>query len=169
MDNIVIDLNYAKKQRESILSNEECNTNTNSQLEIFSVPMKYIIDFHLNLGFFILNLNEDFSDKYVREVLLEDLISILNKMSDISIFLDMDLISEIPKKETEVDDLEIILNSLFNHVSMLNLKKETARLKIRSRIIPLFAQLVYSSGFSLEELKEYYNKQNSEDAYELKA
>ena len=67
--------------------------------------MNFHIDLaHLALG---LNLNKDYKD-----VMLNDLIMILNRMSDIAIFLDIDLIAEI--QEIQVTVTEVILNSLFN-------------------------------------------------------
>lgn len=158
MSNMVIDLNYAKKQRESILSNDECNNNTNNQLERFVAPMSYIINLHVELGNLASNLYEDLKNKYMKEILLNDLVRILNRMSDIAIFLDIDLIStlEVNEDEIETENVDTILNALFNHVSMLIYKKEAARLKIKSRIIPLFAQLVQGLGLTLDDLKEYY-------------
>lgn len=155
MNNIVIDLNYAKNQRESILSSQKHNNNNiNNQLEIFSVPMKLIIDLYIDLAHVAVSLDEDLDNKDTRDILLGNLTMILNRMSDIAIFLNIDLIVEVEKPK--VKDLEIILNSLFNSVSMLNYKKETARSKMKNRIIPLFAELVYNLGFSLNDLKEYY-------------
>ena len=49
MNNKVIDLNFAKKLRESILSNEKDNSNINIQKEIYSMPMNLIINFHIDL------------------------------------------------------------------------------------------------------------------------
>ena len=159
MNNIVIDLNYAKNQRESILSSQKHNNNNiNNQLEIFSVPMKLIIDLYIDLAHVAVSLDEDLDNKDTRDILLGNLTMILNRMSDIAIFLNIDLIVEVEKPK--VKDLEIILNSLFNSVSMLNYKKETARSKMKNRIIPLFAELVYNLGFSLNDLKEYYFKKD---------
>ena len=76
--------------------------------------------------------------------MLNDLIMILYRMSDIAIFLDIDLIAEILVFQVTVT--EVILNSLFNNVSMLNYKKATSRTKMINRILPLFAELVYSLG-----------------------
>ena len=162
----IINLNYAKKQRESILSNKELNNNINSQLEIFSVPMRLIIDFHTDLAKIAINLDEDLNNKYIREILLSSLTNILNRMGDIAIFLDIDLISEV--KEIKVKDLEIILNLLFNNVSMLDDKKANSRVTMINNIIPLFAELVYSSGLTLKDLREYYDKQHNNNISELK-
>ncbi len=160
MNNKVIDLNFAKKLRESILSNEKDNSNINIQKEIYSMPMNLIMNFHIDLAHLALNLNKDYKD-----VMLNDLIMILNRMSDIAIFLDIDLIAEI--QEIQVTATEVILNSLFNNVSMLNYKKATSRTKMINRIIPLFAELIYSLGFDLNDLEEAYNKKTDKNILEV--
>ena len=160
MNNKVIDLNFAKKLRESILSNEKDNSNINIQKEIYSMPMNLIMNFHIDLAHLALNLNKDYKD-----VMLNDLIMILNRMSDIAIFLDIDLIAEI--QEIQVTAPEVILNSLFNNVSMLNYKKTTSRIKMINRIMPLFVELVYSLGFTTDELEEAHHKNMDNNILEL--
>lgn len=160
MNNKVIDLNFAKKLRESILSNEKDNSNINIQKEIYSMPMNLIMNFHIDLAHLALNLNKDYKD-----VMLNDLIMILNRMSDIAIFLDIDLIAEV--QEIQVTAPEVILNSLFNNVSMLNYKKTTSRIKMINRIMPLFVELVYSLGFTTDELEEAHHKNMDKNILEL--
>ena len=160
MNNKVIDLNFAKKSRESILSDTEDNNSINTQIKAYSVPMSLIMNFHIDLAHLALNLNKDYKD-----VMLNDLIMILNRMSDIAIFLDIDLIAEI--QEIQVTATEVILNSLFNNVSMLNYKKATSRTKMINRIVPLFAELVYSLGFDLNDIKEAYHQKMDKNILEV--
>ena len=160
MNNKVIDLNFAKKSRESILSDTEDNNSINTQIKAYSVPMSLIMNFHIDLAHLALNLNKDYKD-----VMLNDLIMILNRMSDIAIFLDIDLIAEI--QEIQVTAPEVILNSLFNNVSMLNYKKTTSRIKMINRIMPLFVELVYSLGFTTDELEEAHHKNMDKNILEL--
>lgn len=160
MNNKVIDLNFAKKSRESILSDTEDNNSINTQIKAYSVPMSLIMNFHIDLAHLALNLNKDYKD-----VMLNDLIMILNRMSDIAIFLDIDLIAEI--QEIQVTATEVILNSLFNNVSMLNYKKATSRTKMINRILPLFAELVYSLGFDLNDIKKAYNQKMDKNILEV--
>ena len=162
MNNKVIDLNFAKKSRESILSDTEDNNSINTQIKAYSVPMSLIMNFHIDLAHLALglNLNKDYKD-----VMLNDLIMILNRMSDIAIFLDIDLIAEV--QEVQVTAPEVILNSLFNNVSMLNYKKAISRTKMINRIIPLFAELIYSLGFDIDDIKEAYNKKMDKNILEL--
>ena len=160
MNNKVIDLNFAKKSRESILSGTEETNSINTQIKSYSVPMSLIMNFHIDLAHLALNLNKDYKD-----VMLNDLIMILNRMSDIAIFLDIDLIAEI--QEIQVTATEVILNSLFNNVSMLNYKKAISRTKMINRIIPLFAELIYSLGFDLNDLEEAYNKKTDKNILEV--
>ena len=162
MNNKVIDLNFAKKLRESILSNEKDNSNINIQKEIYSMPMNLIINFHIDLAHLALGLT---LNKDLKDVMLNDLIMILNRMSDIAIFLDIDLIAEI--QEIQVTATEVILNSLFNNVSMLNYKKTTSRIKMINRIMPLFVELVYSLGFTTDELEEAHHKNMDNNILEL--
>ena len=160
MNNKVIDLNFAKKSRESILSDTEDNNSINTQIKAYSVPMSLIMNFHIDLAHLALNLNKDLED-----VMLNDLITTLNRMSDIAIFLDIDLIAEV--QEVQVTAPEVILNSLFNNVSMLNYKKAISRTKMINRIIPLFAELIYSLGFDIDDIKEAYNKKMDKNILEL--
>ena len=162
MNNKVIDLNFAKKLRESILSNEKDNSNINIQKEIYSLPMNLIINFHIDLAHLALGLT---LNKDLKDVMLNDLIMILNRMSDIAIFLDIDLIAEV--QEIQVTAPEVILNSLFNNVSMLNYKKTTSRIKMINRIMPLFVELVYSLGFTTDELEEAHHKNMDKNILEL--
>ncbi|MFQ6871180.1 MAG: hypothetical protein ACLUL3_10420 [Romboutsia timonensis] len=162
MNNKVIDLNFAKKLRESILSNEKDNSNINIQKEIYSMPMNLIINFHIDLAHLALGLT---LNKDLKDVMLNDLIMILNRMSDIAIFLDIDLIAEV--QEIQVTAPEVILNSLFNNVSMLNYKKTTSRIKMINRIMPLFVELVYSLGFTTDELEEAHHKNMDNNILEL--
>ena len=162
MNNKVIDLNFAKKLRESILSNEKDNSNINIQKEIYSIPMNLIINFHIDLAHLALGLT---LNKDLKDVMLNDLIMILNRMSDIAIFLDIDLIAEV--QEIQVTAPEVILNSLFNNVSMLNYKKTTSRIKMINRIMPLFVELVYSLGFTTDELEEVHHKNMDKNILEL--
>ena len=162
MNNKVIDLNFAKKLRESILSNEKDNSNINIQKEIYSMPMNLIINFHIDLAHLALGLT---LNKDLKDVMLNDLIMILNRMSDIAIFLDIDLIAEV--QEIQVTAPEVILNSLFNNVSMLNYKKAISRTKMINRIIPLFAELIYSLGFDLNDIKEAYHQKMDKNILEV--
>ena len=162
MNNKVIDLNFAKKLRESILSNEKDNSNINIQKEIYSMPMNLIINFHIDLAHLALGLT---LNKDLKDVMLNDLIMILNRMSDIAIFLYIDLIAEV--QEIQVTAPEVILNSLFNNVSMLNYKKTTSRIKMINRIMPLFVELVYSLGFTTDELEEAHHKNMDNNILEL--
>lgn len=162
MNNKVIDLNFAKKLRESILSNEKDNSNINIQKEIYSMPMNLIINFHIDLAHLALGLT---LNKDLKDVMLNDLIMILNRMSDIAIFLDIDLIAEV--QEIQVTAPEVILNSLFNNVSMLNYKKTTSRIKMINRIMPLFVELVYSLGFDLNDIKEAYHQKMDKNILEV--
>ena len=162
MKNRVIDLNFAKKSRDSILSRTEETNSINTQIKSYSVPMSLIIDFHIDLAHLALGLN---LNKDLEDVMLNDLITILNRMSDIAIFLDIDLIAEV--QEVQVTATEVILNSLFNNVSMLNYKKAISRTKMINRIIPLFAELIYSLGFDLNDLEEAYNKKTDKNILEV--
>lgn len=153
MNKKIIDLNYAKNRRKSILSTEEVNSNINTQITPYNVDMSLILEFHVDLSNLALGLTSD-------DVEIDDLIMILRRINDIAEFLEIDLISEYNPEET-VKDPRLILNALFNSVSMLNYKKTVARSKIKNRIIPLFVNLVYSLGFTLEELEKTYKMQFS--------
>ena len=162
MNNKVIDLNFAKKSRELNLSDTGDNNSINTQIKAYSVPMSLIMNFHIDLAHWALGLT---LNKDLKDVMLNDLIMILNRMSDIAIFLDIDLIAEV--QEIQVTAPEVILNSLFNNVSMLNYKKTTSRIKMINRIMPLFVELVYSLGFTTDELEEAHHKNMDKNILEL--
>lgn len=162
MNNKVIDLNYCKELRKSILSQEGCNNNINTQREIYSVPMGLILDFHIDLAHLALGLR---LNKDLKDVMLNDLIMILDRMSDIAIFLDVDLITEV--QEIQVTAPEATLNALFNNVSQLNYKKGISRRKLVDRIVPLFAELVYSLGFDIDDIKKAYRSKMDKNILEL--
>lgn len=162
MNNKVIDLNFAKKSRELNLSDTGDNNSINTQIKAYSVPMSLIMNFHIDLAHLALGLT---LNKDLEDVILNDLIMILNRMSDIAIFLDIDLIAEV--QEIQVTAPEVILNSLFNNVSMLNYKKATSRTKMINRILPLFAELVYSLGFDLNDIKEAYHQKMDKNILEV--
>lgn len=162
MNNKVIDLNYCKKLRKSILSHELCNNNINTQREIYSVPMGLILDFHIDLAHLALGLR---LNKDLKDVMLNDLIMILDRMSDIAIFLDVDLITEV--REIQVTAPEAILNALFNNVSQLNYKKGISRRKLVDRIVPLFVELAYSLGFDIDDIKKAYRSKMDKNILEL--
>lgn len=162
MNNKVIDLNFDKKLRELNLSDTEDNNSINTQIKAYSVPMSLIMNFHIDLAHLALGLT---LNKDLEDVILNDLIMILNRMSDIAIFLDIDLIAKV--QEIQVTAPDVILNSLFNNVSMLNYKKATSRTKMINRIVPLFAELVYSLGFDLNDLKEAYHQKMDKNILEV--
>lgn len=157
-----INLNYCKELRKSILSHELCNNNINTQREIYSVPMGLILDFHIGLANLALGLR---LNKDLKDVMLNDLIMILDRMSDIAIFLDVDLITEV--QEIQVTAPEAILNALFNNVSQLNYKKGISRRKLVDRIVPLFVELAYSLGFDIDDIKKAYRSKMDKNILEL--
>ena len=122
MSNTIIDFSYTKKSVEQ-LNRLEVNNIT----EAYSTPISLIMDFHIDLASLALTLKLN-KDLGLNKVILNDLIMILNRMRDIAIFLDIELIVEV--QEIQVTDPELILNSMFNHVSMLNYKKATSRAKM---------------------------------------
>lgn len=147
---MILDLQYAKNLRKSILSNDKTSSNVIYQEERFNIPIGLILDLHVELA----NLYLGMQTKAAKEVTLNDLSSILNKIVDIAIFLNIDLIVEVEEVQTTAP--EVTLNALFNHVSMLSSLKHTAKNKMKSRILPLFVELVYSLGITLEELENAY-------------
>lgn len=159
MSNTIIDFSYAKKSIEQ-LNRLEVNNIT----EAYSTPISLIMDFHIDLASLALTLKLN-KDLGLNKVILSDLIMILNRMRDIAIFLDIELIVEV--QEIQVTDPELILNSMFNHVSMLNYKKATSRAKMIYRIVPLFAELVYSLRFTLDDLERAYYKNMDTNILEM--
>lgn len=150
---MICSFEYAKKARESILNNKSNENNIITQRIGYSTPMKLILDLHIDLAHLALGVNL-YKDYKKSTAILNDLSLVLNRVADIAIFLDVYLVVDI--EEIQTTDPSITLNALFNNVSMLNYKKGIARNKLVNRIVPLFVELVYSLGFSLDELEERY-------------
>ena len=150
---MICSFEYAKKARELILNNKSNENNIITQRIGYSTPMKLILDLHIDLAHLALGVNL-YKDYKKSTAILNDLSLVLNRVADIAIFLDVELIVDI--EEIQTTDPSITLNALFNNVSMLNYKKGIARNKLVNRIAPLFVELVYSLGFTLEDLEERY-------------
>lgn len=92
-----------------------------------------------------------------REKVLLELSDFLSHLSNVSNYLDIELITE--EEITQVEDLEGQFLSLTRHVYELPYLNQKFNIKYKIRtIFREYLQLVYSLGFNIEELEEGYKK-----------
>ena len=163
---MIIDFKYMQDKQKAFCKTLEYEKCIKYQEECFNVPMSLILDLHSDISSLYLSIKS----KSNKTVVLNDLKLILKRIIDISIFLNVDLVVEVEEDddETQTMEVDIILNTLFNNVSMLGYKKAIARNKLVNIILPLFAELVYSLGFTLEDLEGAYMTSKVEHMDELK-
>lgn len=149
---MIIDFKYVKKERECYLETYKKFNNINIQNDIFEIPMGHVLSMHTNLAEVI---NVWLDNGIGSQIVLEQIIFLLSRIGELAILLDIDLIREI--EEIEPVSIEVTVNKLFYRITTLESKKKAINRKtIINYIIPMFAELVYSLGFSLEELENHY-------------
>jgi len=168
MKNIVIDFKYANEEQKKLLEQLESNQGIKHPNETLSVPMWLVLALHSKLSE-VLNVSKlhKFWDKSEinRTHLIEELGDLLSHIANLSNFLELDLVTEI--SEINLTAPEIIFNQFYYRITTLNWSKRHARNTLINQIVPNFVELVYSFGFSLDELKEAYykNMQYSYDSF----
>lgn len=151
---MIINFKYVKKERECHLKTYKKFDNINIQNDRFEIPMGHILSLHTNLAEVI---NVWLDNGIGSPLVLEEITFLLCKIGELAVLLDIDLIREI--EEIQTDPIEVTVNKLFYRITTLESKKKAInRGTIINYIIPMFVELVYSLGFSLEELEEYYKR-----------
>ena len=151
---MIINFKYVKKERECHLETYKKFDNINIQNDRFKIPMGHILSLHTNLAE-IINIWLD--NGIGSQLLLEQMTFLLSRIGELAIFLDIDLIKET--EEIQTSSIEVTVNKLFYRITTLESEKKAInRGTIINYIIPMFVELVYSLGFSLEELEEHYKR-----------
>lgn len=156
----VIDLNYIKKEQEKFSNHLESVKGMNTQNNTLRVSEGQILALASEL-YEVVNETKIHKayDNYVnREKLLEELSDCLSMIGNIANSLNMDLVVEI--EVTQVKNIEKQFIGLNYDILRLNKVSKIlfARRKVEELIVPQFINIVYSLGFSLEELKGAYFK-----------
>ena len=89
-----------------------------------------------------------------RNHLLEELADLLSHIANLANFLEVDLVLDI--QEVQITAVETTFNRLFYRTTTLDWNKRQARYTLTRYILPLFVELLYSFGFSLDDLEEAY-------------
>ena len=151
---MIIDFEYAKKERQAYLRTYKEFNNINVQRDMFEVPMRHILSLHANLAEII---NAWIDNGACNQIVLEQIVLFLSKIGELSILLNLDLVKDI--EELQIEPIEVNFNKLFSKIAKLENKKKSAnKFIVINYIVPLFAELVYSLGFSLRELEEAYKE-----------
>ena len=158
MSNIV-DFKYVQEHQRKFLEHLKNIEGINYQEGIYNVPMWLVLALQSELSEI---LNETKIHKWWdkqkpnEEHLLEECSDFLAHLGNLANFLEVEMIMSIDEIQTE--ELEKQFNYLAYKITTLPWKKMFARNKLINCILPAFVQLVYSLGFTLEELKQAYLK-----------
>ncbi|MCJ8342342.1 MAG: dUTP diphosphatase [Cetobacterium sp.] len=157
---IIIDLNCIKKEQERFSKHLETTKGIINQINTMEVAERQILALISEI-YEVVNetkIHKEYDCDVDRGRVIEELSDCLSMIGNIANSLDMDLVinmetSKSKKIETQLLDLneEILMLRYTVNVS-------DARRRVKELILPQFINIVFSLGFSLEELKEAYFK-----------
>ncbi len=154
---MIIDFKYVQEMQESFCKHLEDKKGINYQKESFNVPMWLILAIHSELGE-VLNASKVHKVWNKSEIdknhLLEELADLLSHIANLANFLEVELVLDIP--EVQITAVETIFNRLFYRATTLDWNKRQARYTLTRYILPLFIELLYTFGFSLDDLERAY-------------
>ncbi|MEG0023703.1 MAG: dUTP diphosphatase [Cetobacterium sp.] len=159
---MIIDFEYALDEQKSFLEHLEVKKGMKCPKHSFNVPTWLILALLTEL-MEVANEKKCFKwwDKTPvnEKKVLTELSDLLSHIANLANILEVGLTSDIEQVQTTAVETTFI--RLAYQFTTLTYKKTFARRTLKNRIVPLFVELVYSLGFSLEELKnEYSNKMN---------
>ena len=156
----VIDLNCIKKEQERFSKHLETTKGIISQINTMEVTERQILGLASEL-YEVVNeakIHKEYDCDVNRDRVIEELSDCLSMIGNIANSLDMDLVinmetSKAKKIETQLLDLneEILMLRYTVNIS-------DARRRVKELILPQFINIVFSLGFSLEDLIEAYFK-----------
>lgn len=156
----VIDLNYVKKEQKRFSKHLETTKGIISQINTMEVTERQILGLASELYEVVneVKIHKEYDCDVNRDRVIEELSDCLSMIGNIANSLDIDLVinmetSKSKKIETQLLDLneEILMLRYTVNVSV-------ARRRVKELILPQFINIVFSLGFSLEELIEAYFK-----------
>ncbi|CEK35745.1 Uncharacterized protein conserved in bacteria,dUTPase [[Clostridium] sordellii] len=156
----VIDLNCIKKEQERFSKYLENTKGINSQINTMEVTERQILGLASEL-YEVVNeakIHKEYDCDVNRDRVIEELSDCLSMIGNIANSLDMDLVinmetSKAKKIETQFIGLNYDILRLCHEVNI-----SVARRRIKELIVPQFINIVFSLGFSLEDLIEAYFK-----------
>ena len=156
----VIDLNCIKKEQERFSKHLETTKGINNQMNTMEVTERQILGLASEL-YEVVNeakIHKEYDCDVNRDRVIEELSDCLSMIGNIANSLDIDLVinmetSKDKKIETQFIGLNYDILRLCYEVNM-----SLTRRRIKERIVPQFINIVFSLGFSLEELIEAYFK-----------
>ncbi len=154
---MIIDFKYVQEMQKSFCKHLENKKGIKYQEESFNVPMWLILAIHSEVGE-VLNASKVHKiwdkSEIDRNHLLEELADLLSHIANLANFLEVDLVLDI--QEVQITAVETTFNRLFYRTTTLDWNKRQARYTLTRYILPLFVELLYSFGFSLDDLEEAY-------------
>lgn len=168
----IIDLNYIKKEQKRFSKHLETTKGIKSRINTNEVTERQILALISEL-YEVVNeakIHKKYDCDVNRDRVIEELSDCLSMIGNIANSLDIDLEIhiekiKIKKIETQILDFNKEILKLYNleiNKNKLNIiyqiKVFFAKKRIKETIVPRFLNIVFSLGFSLEELTEAYFK-----------
>lgn len=153
----IIDLTYVKKEQKEYLERLQSSKGMEYQDATYNVPYWFTLSLQAQLSKVLITskVNEMFQDGTVDRVeLLQELAEFMGHIGTLANMLNQHLVLTV--EEIQVTAVETTFNRLIYWITTLNWNKRHARNSLKNSIMPLFLELVYSFGFSIEELEEAY-------------
>lgn len=154
---MIIDFEYVKNDQKDFLKHLEMECGIKCPNDKFVVPMWLALALLTEL-MEIANEKKSFKwwDRLPadNEKVLTEVSDLLSHIGNLANALEVDLVMEI--NEIQVTAVETTFIRLAYRFTTLPGNKRQARNTLKNYIIPLFAELVYSLGFDMDELREAY-------------
>lgn len=170
MNSLVIDLGYAKNKQKAFSELLESKKGVKISNDSFNVPYGFILGLNSEL-YEIVNaakIHKSYSSEKVNnDHVVEECADLLSWIANTANFLEIDLVAEVQNLQSTAP--EIIIVSLNDKINRLTWNKRAARYTLKDKIVPLFAELVYSLGFNLDELEKAYHQKMDKNIKDLKA
>ena len=168
MNSKVIDFTYVLNKQKCFSKLLEEKKGIEQPSDIYNVPYSFILGLNSEL-YEIVNaakIHKNYSkEKIDRYHVIEECADLLSWIGNTANFLGIKLIVEV--QEMQITAPEITVIGLNDKINRLTWNKRTARYTLIDKIVPLFAELIYSLGFDLNDLEEAYHKKMDKNILEL--
>lgn len=168
MNNKIINLGYALEKQNILSKLLESKKGIKPYKDSFNVPYNLVLGLNSEL-YEIVNaakIHKDYGkEKICREHVMEECADLLSWIGNTANFLEVDLVVEIQELQSTAP--EIIVVSMNDKINRLTWNKRAARYTLKDKIVPLFVELIYSLGFSLDDLEKVYHKKMDKNILEL--
>lgn len=157
---MIIDLQYVKNEQNAFSKYLESKKGIKYQNSNFKVTQSQILGLKTEL-YEIVNeskINKPYDKEVDRDRLIEELSDFLSWIGNIANNLDVDLAIETELKQST--NIETLILSLDYDILRFNKVEHLAmnRRRLKELVVPQFLNIVYSFGFSMDDLREAYLK-----------